>query len=154
MTSGDGWTSCSQGHRHWGLFGAAGLMLCRDGEVLLQLRSPTVHRGGTWSIPGGARNADEAAPTAALREAYEEMGLPAGDVEILAPSFTDDHGGWSYTTVLGRLRSSRSPELRNNHESKETRWVRSDDVQTLPLHPGFAASWPAVLTVVNMSSSW
>ena len=26
-TSGDGWTTCGLGHRHWGLFGAAGLLV-------------------------------------------------------------------------------------------------------------------------------
>jgi 8-oxo-dGTP diphosphatase len=50
------WTTCSCGQRHWGRYGAAGLLLTdpeRTG-VVLQKRSGRVHYGGTWSIPGGA----------------------------------------------------------------------------------------------------
>jgi 8-oxo-dGTP diphosphatase len=31
-----------------------------------------------------------------------------------------------------------------NEESHEVRWVKFDDVTRLPLHPSFAASWPAL----------
>ena len=36
---GDGWARCARGHRHWGVFGAAGLLLWHDGAVLLQHRA-------------------------------------------------------------------------------------------------------------------
>ena len=55
---GDGWVMCSCGHRHWGLHGAAGLLLIRrdldQPRVLLQLRAAWTHGGGTWALPGGA----------------------------------------------------------------------------------------------------
>ena len=70
---GDGWVACRCGSRHWGLHGAAGLVLYRDGdggpEVLLQHRSGWVHDGGTWAVPGGARDSHEDPVQAALREA-------------------------------------------------------------------------------------
>jgi len=44
-TDGDGWMQCSCGHKHWGLHGAAGLLLVRDGTILLQHRAPWVHNG-------------------------------------------------------------------------------------------------------------
>ena len=34
-----------------------------------------------------------------------------------------------------------------NRESSELRWVAEDEVATLPLHPGFAASWERLRTV-------
>ena len=49
--------------------------------------------------------------------------------------------GWTYTTVIAD-----APELLEtvpNRESAELRWVAEDEVATLPLHPGFAASWAA-----------
>jgi 8-oxo-dGTP diphosphatase len=143
--SGDGWTRCELGHRHWGLFGAAGVLVVRDSEVLLQLRSHHTHNGNTWSVPGGARDADESARDAALREAREETGLLAVDVEPVA-EVVDDHGGWSYTTVVARL--LRPVVLRHNFESAGVRWVAIELVTTLPLHPGFAASWPVVARAV------
>src|SRR3978361_1421771 len=80
----DGWTTCALGHRHWGLVGAAGLLLHRAGaagtEVLLQLRVEWSHHGGTWGTPGGALHPKESAADGALREAGEELGLRRHDV--------------------------------------------------------------------------
>ena len=72
---GDGWVECTCGNRHWGLNGAAGLLLVRDKKVLLQHRAPWVHNGDTWGIPGGARDSHETIIQAALREAHEEIGI-------------------------------------------------------------------------------
>ncbi len=129
------------GHRHWGLFGAAGLLIVRDDEVLLQLRSPRTHNGDTWSVPGGARDIRETPARAALREAEEEIGLSPADVELLA-EVVDDHGGWSYTTVIARL--LRPVNVVQNHESAQVRWVPAVEVTALRLHEGFASSWPRV----------
>ena len=98
---GDGWARCARGHRHWGVFGAAGLLLWHDGAVLLQHRAEWSHHGGTWGILGGARNSGETAAEAAAREATEEAGLPRS-VYCVGGEHVDDHGGWAYTTVMGR----------------------------------------------------
>lgn len=93
----DGWTTCALGHRHWGLAGAAGLLLHRVGaagiEVRLQLRVGWSHHGGTWGTPGGALHPAESAVDGALREAGEELGLRRADV-VLGAESVDDHGGW------------------------------------------------------------
>ncbi len=152
MRSGDGWIRCARGHRHWGRYGAAGLLIVRRSDVLLQLRSHHTHHGNTWSIPGGAREADEPAELAALREATEEIGLHRDNVETMA-DFVDDHGGWSYTTVLAHL--LHSAELTPNYESAQLEWVPAADVMSFRLHTGFAASWPAVLPLVwHVSATW
>ena len=59
--------------RPLGTPGAAGLLVATEGEVLLQLRARWAHQGGTWSIPGGARERGESMVDAALREAREEL---------------------------------------------------------------------------------
>ncbi len=98
---GDGWAFCAQGHRHWGVHGAAGLLLWHGGAVLLQHRALWSHHGGTWGLLGGARRRAETAEQAAAREAAEEAGLPPGSYTVTG-TYVDDHGGWSYTTVAGR----------------------------------------------------
>jgi 8-oxo-dGTP diphosphatase len=137
--SGDGWTTCTAGHRHWGRFGAAGLLVATPAAMLLQLRAARTHHGGTWSVPGGAREQHENAVAAALREAGEEMDIAADAVSVWDTD-VDDHGGWSYTTVLARPRAEMS--FRWNEETAAVRWVPLPEVDGLPLHPGFRASWP------------
>ena len=140
----DGWTTCGRGHRHWGLAGAAGLLLHRSGpqgtEVLLQLRADWSHHGGTWGTPGGALHSGESPADGALREVHEELGLTADDV-VLGARSVDDHGGWAYTTVLARpARPIEAADLRLDGESNGAAWLPLDGLDAVPLHPGLAAS--------------
>ena len=143
---GDGWVTCTCGRRHWGLHGAAGLLLVRrhaDGrvrDVVLQHRALWSDQGGTWGVPGGARAPDETAVEAALREAAEEAGIDPGPVRVLGTDVLD-HGPWSYTTVLAEAAGALDPRP-TDAESIEIRWVDADDVTALPLLPAFAAAWP------------
>lgn len=135
---GTGWATCEHGHAHWGRRGAAGLLLAEGGRVLLQLRARWAHQGGTWSIPGGAREAGESYADAALREAEEELGVAAAAVS-LEGEYVATCGGWTYRTMLavpltGLVLADRS-------ESDAHRWVPAADVADLPLHPSFRAAW-------------
>lgn len=144
MADGDGWVECALGHRHWGLFGAAGLLVVAPGEpwVLLQHRAPWSHGGDTWGIPGGARHRHETPAQAACRETAEETALDVSLLEVLPTPHLDDHRTWSYTTFVARA-PSRLPVV-PERESVDLRWVADDDVARLPLHPAFALAWPAL----------
>ena len=126
---GSGWIDCSCGSRHWGPFGAGGLLLfARDEQgiwVLMQHRALWSHHGGTWGIPGGARDSHETIEEAALREAHEETGINASQVSIV-DSIPVDHGEWHYATVIGRATSRLA--LRASEESIDLQWVALDDV--------------------------
>jgi 8-oxo-dGTP diphosphatase len=137
---GNGWVQCALGHRHWGRFGAAGLLITDGVRVVLQHRAPWTHDGDTWALPGGARDSHEDVVTAALREAAEEADLDPASV-VAIDEWVDDHGGWSYTTVLARAVLDISPRAANT-ESIDVRWWAIDQVSTLPLHRGFAMAWP------------
>jgi 8-oxo-dGTP diphosphatase len=143
VRDGDGWTQCGLGHRHWGVFGAAGLLLTAPGpSVLMQHRAGWSHHGDTWGVPGGARGSGETAVETALREANEETGLDVAAVTVVG-ELVDDHGGWTYTTVL----ASAAAELEVHsldRESTDVRWVAVGGVDELPLHPGFAGTWPTL----------
>ena len=144
FSSTDGWTSCALGHQHWGRAGAAGLLLHRDGEqgpeVLLQHRAGWSHHGGTWGTPGGALHEGEPADVGALREVHEELGLSPDDV-VLGVMSVDDHGGWSYTTVLARpARPIDVADLRLDGESDGAAWLPLAGLDQVDLHPGLAAS--------------
>ncbi|WP_433220713.1 NUDIX domain-containing protein [Microtetraspora malaysiensis] len=144
---GDGWAQCDRGHRHWGVHGAAGLLAVhhtQDGMpyILMQKRSWWSHHGGTWGLPGGARDSHEDAISGALREAHEEAAL-TGDQLRIQGVYLDDHGGWSFQTVIAQAAGllDASPA---NGESTDMRWIAADEVGARKLHPGFAETWPRI----------
>ena len=143
---GDGWVQCACGRRHWGLHGAAGLLVARraaDGTpvaVILQHRALWSDQGGTWGVPGGARLPDESAQDAALREAHEEAGIDRESVRLRESSVLQ-HPDWSYTTVIADEITPIHPVV-TDAESVELAWVPVDDVADLPLLPAFADAWP------------
>lgn len=146
---GDAWVVMPTGERHWGLFGAAGL-LALDAErgVLLQHRVSWSHHGGTWALPGGARHQHESAYAAALRESAEEAGVPAGSV---TPRFTHvlDLDLWSYTTVIVDVIAPFEPVI-SDPESYALVWTPIAEVDLLPLHPSFAAAWPGLRALLDV----
>jgi len=139
--SGDAWVESPEGQRFWGAFGAAGLLVHDpDRGVLLQHRVAWSHHGGTWGLPGGARHAGESAVDGAARESAEEAGVPPAGIRPLVATVLD-LGFWSYTTVTARVLRPFTPRVADA-ESIELRWVPVDEVDALPLHPGFGGSWP------------
>jgi len=138
---GDAWVELADGTRYWGRFGAAGLLAVDPARgVLLQHRVAWSHHGDTWGLPGGARHEGESARAAALRESAEEAGVPSGSVRPRLISVYDA-GVWSYATVVADAVRPFEPVI-SDPESRDLAWVPVEAVDSYPLHPGFAASWP------------
>ena len=139
--AGDAWVESGDGRKFWGRFGAAGLLVHDPARgVLLQHRAGWSHFGGTWGIPGGARHQFEDAVDGAVRESNEEAGVPSDSIELRFASVLD-LGFWSYTTVIVEAVAPFEPVV-SDPESIALAWVPVAEVETLPLHPGFADSWP------------
>jgi 8-oxo-dGTP diphosphatase len=153
---GDGWVLSDTGAMFWGRHGAAGLLLRAPlpggtTGVLLQHRAVWSHQGGTWGLPGGARDSHESPEETAVREAREEAGLAPEHVAVRIAVVTSTASGsdWTYTTVVAD--APRPLDTVANHESAELRWVTQEDVAALPLHPGFAASWEQLLELSRLT---
>ncbi len=151
---GDGWVSCRCGARHWGHHGAAGLLVVRRAvdqvTVLLQHRSAQVHDGGTWALPGGARDSHEDVVTTALREATEEVGADGGHLDVVACVRGVDHGDWAYTYVVA-LAHPGLTVCAANFETQALTWVPVTPPidHHLPLHPSLDADWPTLTAVAR-----
>lgn len=144
---------CNQGHTHWGQRGAAGLLVRHTDlegthHYLLQQRAKNVDHPGTWSTPGGAIEQGESPFAAGTREGNEELGdlPPLGHVG----THSNDHGGWSYHTVIADSPEKFTPtgEGSHAHESTGHGWFTAPQIDAMgesnELHPGFAESWPEV----------
>ena len=145
---GNGWVFCSLGHRHWGRFGAAGILITDGTRVVLQHRAAWTHEGDTWALPGGARDSHEDPIAAALREAVEETTRRPG-----APRAVRRVGRRSRRLVVHDRRSPaprhRSSCRRPTPRASRSRWWSMDEVDALPLHTGFAAAWPHLRRILE-----
>lgn len=143
MTSGDGFIILADGSRRWGRYGAAGVLLRHrdaDGDwYFLALRSAFTHRGGTWALPGGAIDLHETPEQAAVREFTEEIGVALQAYEV-CHRYEDDHGGWSYWTVVVDVTERFDPPPAFNWETEDARWVHHTEVDALPLFDDFAVT--------------
>ena len=151
--SGDGFVTLADGSRRWGRFGAAGVLVrwgvSDDGDAeaeaspwyFLARRSEWCHQGGTWAIPGGALNQGESPLEGALREFAEEIGVVLGEDDFsVAHLYEDDHGGWSYWTVVIDVIERFAPPAPRNWETAETGWFEHHRVGELELLPPFRAT--------------
>ena len=125
--SGDGFVTLADGSRRWGLYGAAGVLArCAAGDgswlYFLARRSQFCHQGGTWAVPGGALHQGEAPLTGALREFVEEIGVALRDFAVLHVH-EDDHGGWSYWTVVVEVPEPFAVPAVTSWETAETGWI-------------------------------
>ncbi|MFC6146841.1 NUDIX domain-containing protein [Corynebacterium nasicanis] len=162
---GNGWAA-GPGTKVWGRFGAAGLMLLAGGEdpqVLMQHRALWTNNGGTWALPGGARDSHESTAEAALREAVEECSVEPSLIEVLGevvtagpypadPEQPELAGGWTYTTVLARTTTGEVLGTFPNEESVELRWVALSELTQLPLMPAFAEALPGLVQEIDSLS--
>jgi 8-oxo-dGTP diphosphatase len=139
VTSGDGFITVGDGSMRWGRYGAAGVLVRCEGHVFVALRSPHSHHGGVWAIPGGALNSHETALEGALREFAEEIGVELAGYEI-AIEHEDDHGGWSYWTIVLDLPARFEAPDRLHWETSATNWVTLEELAELDLHPAFRAT--------------
>ena len=142
--SGDGFVTLPDGSQRWGRFGAAGILARHVDDVgephyFLALRSSWTHKGGTWAVPGGALNHGETALEGALREFAEEIGHVIDTYEV-SEIHEDDHGGWTYTTVVVDVPQRFDPPTAMSWETAEARWVAASQLVELELFEAFRST--------------
>lgn len=136
---GDGFITLADGTARWGRFGAAGVLVRAGDRMFVAQRSRHCHNGGTWAIPGGALDLDETPLDGALREFAEEIGHELDDFEVVTVH-EDDHGGWSYWTIVLELAEAFEPPAQLHWETAATAWVTADELAALELFPAFRAT--------------
>lgn len=136
------WTQTPSGNTFWGPLGAAGILFHHPdtNTYLLGHRSPAVHHGNTWGIPGGAKDPGESDYQAALREAEEEFGhVPQH--KVVNEHISQPDPDWAYHTFVAHVPQQFDPEYHGDWETDDHGWFTPEQISQLNLHPGFAASW-------------
>jgi 8-oxo-dGTP diphosphatase len=103
----------------------AGVLLVREGQVLLVRRARTMSRApGMWAYPGGFVEAGETAEGAALRETFEEVRLPARITGIVGlPHSLVDAG---HLVIAFRGEADGEPDA--GDEVDEVRWCAPGEI--------------------------
>jgi len=116
--------------------------------ILLQRRPIWSHQGGTWGLPGGARDSRETPEQGAIREAPEETGVRPDQFTVGASVLTAATFGthWTYTTSIAE--AAELLAVVGCAESAELRWVPETLGADMCLHPGSAESWQRLRTMV------
>lgn len=119
-----------------------GVLLLRNGKVLLGKRNPDpekagseLHGEGTWTLPGGSMEFGESFQEAVYREVLEETGIKVNKDKIRLVSVTNDIGKDAHFVTLGFLceEFDGEPEVREE-DIIEWRWFSLNDLP-LPLFP-------------------
>ena len=142
--------TCALGHRHWGPGGAAGLFLVAAGRLLLVAHpAPSTGSARTWALPSAARERGEYAQRAALRAASSRIGVEPDQVVVFA-EFVDNHGGWTYTTIIAR--AGHCLDVPPDNQSTVAEWVDLDAVQGRALHPELEANFAQLRKLLEDST--
>ena len=136
---GDGFITLADGTARWGRFGAAGVLVRHGEQVFVAQRSLHCHNGGTWAIPGGALDLDETPLEGALREFSEEIGIQLDTYEVVE-IHEDDHGGWSYWTIILEVAEPFEAPTELHWETAAIAWVTLDELAGYELFPAFRST--------------
>ena len=101
----------------------AGILVVRDGRVLLTRRS-IMPRRGYWAFPGGFVESGEAIEDAARRETSEEVGLDATITGIAGRPFSMVDAG----RVVVAFRGEAAGEARALEEVSQVAWFAPDEI--------------------------
>lgn len=116
---------------------AVGCITDGEGRILLEHRVDN----DLWALPGGTHDFGESIVETVVREVREETGL---DVEVtrLVGLYTDPKHVIAYTDGEVRQQFTLAFECRvvggtleKDSESQELRWVASEDLAGLSIHP-------------------
>ncbi len=113
------------------------VVLDEDGRVLL------IHKtdNDLWALPGGGHEVGESIAQTVVREVKEETGYDV-EVDRLTGTYTNPGHVMAYDD--GEVRQQFSlcfrvsivgGQARTSDESKAVRWVPTDELDDLPIHP-------------------
>jgi phosphatase NudJ len=108
------------------------LVVVRQGRRFLLAQEKKY--GGTWSIPGGRVEPGEGLVEAAIREVFEETGVPIAIEGILRIEHTPSATGARVRIIFaGSPKDDTPPKQDPDHESLRAAWLTIEELRTMHL---------------------
>ncbi|MHA2403896.1 MAG: NUDIX domain-containing protein [Candidatus Kariarchaeaceae archaeon] len=104
---------------------AIGIILEKDGKLLIGRRSPHKYKGGLWEFPSGRFKQGETIKEAIQREGKEELGVDISPVQLV-DAYTFDRDG--VDTVLLHYFCKYSAEPIQSEEHDQLIWADYEEV--------------------------
>jgi 8-oxo-dGTP diphosphatase len=104
-----------------------GVLVRRDGQLLLAKRAQHLLEGGKWGLPGGFLDRDETIQDGGRREVLEETGWEIGDMQLLRINDNparprEDRQNVEFVYMADGTKQVGEPD----DESSEVRWFDLD----------------------------
>ena len=117
-----------------------GVVIIRDGEILLEKRKSEPSRG-KWSIPGGLVELGENIAETVVREVKEETGLDVEKpelVDVIDDIIRDENGEIKFHFVIvDYFVKVKGGNAKASSDAEELKWVPLDEVEKYDLTKTF-----------------
>lgn len=127
------------------IYVAVGVVLGRDGKVLITKRAPDAHQGGLWEFPGGKLESSETSRVALNRELQEELGIV---VDMARPLIKFHHDYAECSVLLDVWLIIEWHGDISGCEDQEHKWVPVPDLKTID----FPAANQIIVTAIQLPS--
>ena len=108
-----------------------------DGKLLLLLNAVGDSEAGSWGVPAGKLESDEAPFHGAIRELFEETSISIDPSQIQSiGSLYIRKPEVDYIYHLFRIKIATRPEVRLSPEHQNYRWVSAEEMEMMPIMIG------------------
>lgn len=107
-----------------------------EGQLLLIQQEIGKTDAGLWGGPAGKIEPGETPEMAVRRELFEETGIQSSSQIVYLRTLYIRKPDFDYTYYMFRLQLDQKPSIQLSSEHSDHRWVKSKEVETLPLRPG------------------
>jgi len=124
---------------------AVGVIVGKDGRILIAKRPEQAHQGGLWEFPGGKVEHQETLAAALKRELYEELAIRVVATEPLI-QIRHDYG--DKTVLLDVLKVTDFTGVPCGNEGQPIAWVEPQELHHYP----FPAANRPIVTAIQLPS--